>query len=100
MNGRNVRGPATRPARDEEAYRHIEDAREGGGFTWPERDTIDFERMARDAFARVDNIHDDIMNNADGYAGTGDSGEDEEEDNEVDVEYLLREANTKVFDGS
>jgi len=56
--------------------------------------------MARDAFARVDDIHYDIMNEHGRFAGGGENLQEEEEGNEADMEYLLRESTTKVFEGS
>jgi hypothetical protein len=32
------------------------------GFTWPRRTAVDLESMARDAFARIDEIHNDSGN--------------------------------------
>jgi hypothetical protein len=62
FDGKNVRSPTRRPQREREQYRHTK--RDGGedGFTWPRRTAVDLDNMARDAFMRIDDIHNDTMN--------------------------------------
>ena len=100
MDGQNVRGPQQRQNREEEAYRQSSADREEGAFTWPGRDTINVESMARDAFARIDEIHDHIINE-DGQAAQDPENIDEENRmNDSDIENLLRQSTEKVFEGS
>jgi len=95
-----VHGPTLHPHRGEESYR---DHHEDGGeprFTWPENNVVDVEGMARDAFGRIDEIHNDSIDN-DGEACM-DEGNIEGDTlwNEENFQYLVRESMEKVFEGS
>ena len=69
-------------------------------FTWPETNNVDVESMARDAFTRIDDIHSDIMNEDGQPFGNVDNILEEDEENEVDMDSLMRESAEKVFEGS
>ena len=91
VDGRNVRGPARNLDREEELYRRTELDEGEPVFTWPERTNVDVEGMARDAFTRIDDIHSDIMNEDGQPFGNVGNILEEDEENEVDMETLLRE---------
>ena len=71
-----------------------------GDFTWPERHFVDVENLTRDAFFRTDKIHDDIMNAERGAAGADYNMDGEDEYDEANLENLVRDSMTIVFDGS
>ena len=71
-----------------------------GDFTWPERHFVDVENLAQDAFFKVDEIHDDIMNAERGAGGTHHNMDGEDEYDEANLESLVRDSTTIVFDGS
>jgi len=107
VDGKNVRGPGNREEgeegenhedKEEAQYRRSE--RDGGGqFTWPETNTVDVENMARDAFTRIDDIHNDVVN--DGSPMPEDVNmEGPDDGDKVNVENLLRESRERIFDGS
>ena len=100
VDGRNVRGPARNPDREEELYRCTEPDQGEPVFTWPERTNVDVESMAGDAFTCIDDIHSDIMNEDGQLFGNVDNILEEDEENEVDMETLLWESAEKVFEGS
>jgi len=73
----------------------------GGEFTWPERETIDIESMARDGFTRIDDIHNDFINKSGQASMDGLNHEEANEDlDEANLENFLRESTKKVFEGS
>ena len=100
IDGRNVGGPALHPHRHEEPYRRANVDQAGGAFFWPHRNDIDIESMARDAFTRMDDIHESVMNENQGEPRDADNLDADEEFNEVVMESLLRQSTEKVFDGS
>ena len=100
IDGRNVRGPTAVPDRDEENYRTREEDEEAGRFTWPRSCAVDVENMARDAFGRVDELFDDAVNCDGPEFMESNNTEAEEEWNEANLEYLVRESTQKVFEGS
>ena len=95
-----MRGPARHLVRDEEQYRRSNHDEMEGEFTWPERIGIDIDTMARDAFARVDDIHDNILNEEGQGGHTRDDVHDKQELNDADMENLLRQSIEKIFEGS
>lgn len=68
IDGQNVRGPARRQHGAEEAYRRRRHNDRDEEFTWPQRNAVDLETMARDAFGRVDDVHNNVVNE-EGQAG-------------------------------
>ena len=100
VDGRNVRGPAQPPNEEAEQYRRSEQEDVHEEFTWPETNTVDVENMAQDAFTRIDEIHNHVLND-DGQEDTkGDNRETHEENDDANVEFLLRESRERVFEGS
>lgn len=100
VDGRHVRGPARYAERHEEMYHHQRRADGEEGFTWPSRTPMDVENMARDAFARVDDIQNDVLND-EGQALLDSSDlEGEEEYNEENLAYLIGESTQPMFEGS
>jgi hypothetical protein len=86
--------------------RHCEQYRQQGhrhqqeGFAWPARTAVDVENMARDAFARIDEIHDN-NNNANDEAGMDAAfAEVEAQFNEANLEHMIRESTETVYEGS
>jgi hypothetical protein len=86
--------------------RHYEQYRQQGhrhqqeGFAWPARTAVDVENMARDAFARIDEIHDN-NNNANDEAGMDAAfAEVEAQFNEANLEHMIRESTETVYEGS
>ena len=70
-----------------------------GEFMWTETTTIDVENMARDAFHRVDEIHEDVINDSGTHGDHGNNVEDDPSE-ELNLENLLRQSREKVFQGS
>ena len=83
-----------------EQYRRHRHRHRQEGFTWPRRTAVDVENMARDAFARIDEIHNN-SGNEDGETGTGDAmGEVEGQFDEANLEHMIRESTETVYEGS
>ena len=100
IDGRNVRGPVENPDSDDDHYGEEEPPDMDGGYTWPDRATMDVENMARDAFGRVDELHNENISE-DGEAPF--DGMDVEENEQLDEEALQRlfqESTEKIFEGS
>ena len=100
VDGRNVRGPSRRQHSDEEEYRHRQRPHGEGEFAWQRRTPIDVENMARDAFGRIDDIHEDVVSD-DGQPHIPQVGaEGDAECDEQKLEYLVGESTQQVFEGS
>lgn len=66
VDGQNVKGPAAAIESNEEAYRSRQRREDDENrFTWPRMAPVDLENMARDAFGRIDDIHDEVLNEQD-----------------------------------
>ena len=87
VDGRNVRGPVENPDSDDDHYGEEEPPNMDGGYAWPDRATVDVENMARDAFGRVDELHNENISE-DGEAPF--DGMDVEENEQLDEEALQR----------
>lgn len=61
---------------------------------------MDLENMARDAFGRIDEIHDADVLGSDQIPMDMNNNEGEEQVNEVNFENLVRESTQHVFGGS
>jgi len=102
VDGQNVQRPVRQRDREGERYREPQPEDMEGGFTWPERATVDVENMARDAFTRVDDIHNEFVNE-DGQAPINidnNNLEVDDELNEENLEDLVRESTERVYEGS
>jgi hypothetical protein len=95
-----VHGPARRGQRNEERYRQGERDNTNVRFTWPEVNAVDLENMARNAFTRIDDIHNEALHNGGQEPADGIVVEEDEQWNEENVEYLVRESTERVFEGS
>lgn len=92
MDGRNVRGPSRRSHPERERYRHRRRRDGADKFTWPRRTVVDIENMARNAFTRIDDIHNDAMNDGNQAAMNGNNVEEDNQWNEVYLENLVQES--------
>jgi hypothetical protein len=61
---------------------------------------VDIENMARDAFTRIDDIHNDAVDNGEQAPMDANIIEGEEQWNEVNLENLVRESTESVFEGN
>ena len=95
-----MRGPTGLPQRGRERYRFRRHDNRADGFTWPSRTVVDLEDMARDAFTRIDDIHNDAMNEGNQAAMDGLNVEGDEEWNAANLEHLVQESTQGVFEGS
>jgi hypothetical protein len=97
VDGQNVRGPALVQDGVGEQYRRRGHRPQQEGFTWPRRTAVDVENMARDAFARIDEIHsgpeDEVAGMEPGM------GEIEGEFDEANLEHMIRESTETVYEG-
>ena len=62
VDGQNVQGSARRQHGTEEIYRRRRRNDRDEEFTWPQRNAVDLETMARDAYRRVDDVHNNVVN--------------------------------------
>jgi hypothetical protein len=95
-----VRGPVQHPNIERERYRRTERDGGEGGFMWPRRTVVDIENMARDAFTRFDDIHNEAINDGDNAAMDDNNVEGDDQWNEVNLENLVRESTQCVTEGS
>lgn len=100
MDGQNVRGPAMAEDIEGEQYRRHRNRDPHGGFTWPRRTAVDVENMARDAFARVDDIHNNSGDEDDPTGMEAGMGEVEGQYDEANLSHLIRESTESVYEGS
>jgi hypothetical protein len=95
-----VRGPTGCPQRGKERYRPRRRDNRADDFKWPRRTVVDIENMARDAFTRIDDIHNDTTNERNQAAMDGLNVEGDDQWNEVNLEHLVQESTQRVFEGS
>ena len=100
VDGQNVQGPAPYQDIEGEQYRrhrrpHIEE-----GFTWPRRTVVDVENMARDAFARINELHNNNANKNDETCMDVGMGELEGTFDEANLEHMIREFTETIYEGS
>ena len=100
VDGINVRGHARRQHGAEEAYRQRRHNDRNEDFTWPERNAVDLETMARDAFGRMDDIHNNVVNEEGQAALNFDEVDNDEQWNEESFDFLVHESTQTVFEGS
>lgn len=100
IDGQNVRGPTAHPDHDQELYQSNVQEGEAGGFTWPRHSAVDVVNMVRNFFGRVEEIFDDAFNHDGVENMERNDAEAEEEWNEANFEYLVRESTKTVFQGS
>lgn len=100
IDGRNVHGLVQHPDRDAEVYRQRRREERDEEMTWPRRTVVDVENMARDAFFRVDDIHNNVFNDDGATSEDADTIEEDEQWSQENLEYLLRESTQPVFEGS
>ena len=96
----HVRCPTTHGDLVEESYENKEEDNCEGGFTWPKRTTVHVEDMVRDAFGRADQIFDDVSSDGEPRNVENNNTEAEDQWNEVNMEYLVRESTAAIFEGS
>lgn len=95
-----MRGPVIPPDRDGERYRRRGRRNGDEQFTWPRRTAVDVENMAREAFARADNIHSNRSNDGDEFNMDVEIGDDVSQMDEANLEHLIRESTESVYEGS
>ena len=100
VDGRNVRGPIRRQYRVEEVYHRRRRNDKDEDFTWLQRTVVDLETMARDAFERVDDVHDNIVNEEGQAAVDFDNVDNDEYWNHENFDFLVRESIQPVFERS
>jgi hypothetical protein len=100
VDGQNVRGPAEVRHENRERCRRRRHRRQREDFTWPARTTVDAENMARDAFARIDEIHNNSSNTSDGAGMDAVFAELEGQFDEANLEHMIQESTQTVYGGS
>ena len=95
-----MRGPTGRGERHAKRYRQRERDDIDDGFTWPRTTAVDIENMARDAFTRVNDIHDDAVHNDEHAPMDANVVEGDKRWNEERLDNVVRESTENVFEGS
>lgn len=93
-----MRGPVGRGKKRAERYRQRVHDDIDDGFTWPRTNAVDIENMARDAFTRVDDIHNDAVHNDEQAPIDANVGNGDEQWNEDKLDNLVRESTERVFE--
>jgi hypothetical protein len=95
-----VRGPAIPRDQEEERYREVERDDGEDELVWPRETVVDIENMARDAFTRIDDIHNEAVNDGNQAPVDDNNMEGDEQWNEENLQNLLRESTESVYEGS
>lgn len=95
-----MRGPAAPRRRQGERYRRRERVNGEHGFNWPRANVVDLDNMARDAFTRIDEIYNVVVNEGDEAPMDAHNVEVDEQYNEVNFENLVQESTQNVFEGN
>lgn len=95
-----MRGPVASRDRTRELYRQRDHDNGRDAFEWPQTDTVDTENMARNAFTRADDIHNNVLEYDDPAPMDAFNFDVEEDSNEVNFENLVRESTANVYKSS
>lgn len=97
-NGRNIRGPVTRPLQvPEELYHPQGGERDGHDFVWPRRTVVEIEQMLQEAYARADEVNAAVYDYGEDDPPLEDFGSTEGLDQNVeDFADLLQESGEPV----
>ena len=100
-DGRNIRGPVSRPLRVAEEFYHPHGGdQDGHAFVWPRRTVVEIEQMLQEAYARADEVNAAVYDYGEDEPPLEDFGSTEGLDpNFEDFADLLHESGEPVYEG-